>query len=396
MTYKINWQALAVLLLLPILVFLAYRYYCEYGIGKYEILLTIISYYICNITVGIGIHRLWSHNSYKTHNVIEAILMLLSAGTMQGPVIAWASDHYKHHAYTDTDRDPHTPLKFKNKFLGFMWSHMVWMVFTESKKSISRVVITKLGRNKLLMWQLRYYWWVAILMNIIPPACIGFIVGGDIHSAYGAVLFIGLGRAIQQQMTFCINSWAHFVGKQGYTTNNTARDSWIISPLLLGENWHNFHHAFPQDYRNGHKWYHLDVHKWIIYFLSRVGLAWDLNITSDVRIAAKKGVVRLQSQKLAIEQWEDVRLQSSRLIAMVCQKINIIESYNSQFQTSVIHAIRTTLHELQGKLEYIVTESIKRMELPENSTEKMIIKARDSLYRIESQIGLLSKKYTII
>ena len=395
--YAINWPAIVVLFFLPaLLLCLVWGYYVDYGIARYEALLAVCSYYICNITVGIGMHRLWSHNSYKAHRAVEAILMLLSAGTLQGPVIAWASDHYKHHAHTDTDRDPHTPLKFKNKFLGFLWSHVGWMIFTKRKKAISRVVITKLGRNKLLMWQLRYYWYVAILMNIVPPTFIGFLIGGDIHSAYAGLLFIGLGRAVQQQMTFCINSWAHFVGDQQYTTNNTARDSWIIAPLLLGENWHNFHHAFPQDYRNGHQWYHFDIHKWIIYCLSKVGLAWDLNITPDIRIKARKRATLLKAQKVTIEQWEDVRLQSSKLIDMVYNKIRSIEASKSQLKTNILQSLRTTLHELQGSLEYMINESIKRMELPENSTDKMIIKARGTLRRIEAQIYLLSKKYSSI
>lgn len=54
--------------------------------------------------------------------------------------------------------------------------------------------------------------------------------------------------------------------------------------MLLGENWHNFHHAFASDYRNGHKWYQFDVHKWIIALMEKVGLATDLVVTSDVRI----------------------------------------------------------------------------------------------------------------
>ena len=101
---KINLPAFSVIILLPIfLVFLTISYKNHFGIAKFEILLTIISYYIYNITVGIGLHRLWSHNSYKTNNFVEAILTLLSAATLQGPVIAWASDHHNHHTFTVTD-----------------------------------------------------------------------------------------------------------------------------------------------------------------------------------------------------------------------------------------------------------------------------------------------------
>ncbi len=50
----------------------------------------------------------------------------------------------------------------------------------------------------------------------------------------------------------------------------------LLALLTSGEGWHSFHHAFPHDYRNGHKVYHWDPSKWFIYTLSQLGLVWDL------------------------------------------------------------------------------------------------------------------------
>ena len=94
---------------------MAIFYSLQYGVGLFELTLFVVTYYGANISVGLGLHRLWSHASYKANKVVEALLMLVSAGTLQGPAIAWASDHKFHHAFADTDRDPHTPLKYKNK-----------------------------------------------------------------------------------------------------------------------------------------------------------------------------------------------------------------------------------------------------------------------------------------
>lgn len=43
--------------------------------------------------------------------------------------------------------------------------------------------------------------------------------------------------------------------------------------ITLGEGYHNYHHTFPRDYRNGHLWYNVDPSKWLIYTLSKLGLA---------------------------------------------------------------------------------------------------------------------------
>ena len=229
----------------------------------------------------------------------------MSAATLQGPVIAWASDHHDHHTYTDTDKDPHA----------------------------------------------------------------GF-------------LFIGIGRAIQQQMTFCINSWTHFVGDQQYTSG-TPRDSWGIALFLLGENWHNFHHAFPSDYRNGDKWYHFDVHKWIIFLMSKVGLAWDLQMTSKERISAKMNLTQEQFRKNTVESWENIKVKSVDLVDLLYSHYKKIETSKQKFTDTVSSSISSTYYDLKVKLDSLIEIATNSCEMPEESTEKMLKRAQASLEKIE-------------
>ena len=81
--------------------------------------------------------------------------------------------------------------------------------------------------------------------------------------------------------TFFINSFCHFIGKRNYDSNTTARDSWIMAFLTFGEGYHNFHHKFQWDYRNGIKWYNFDPSKWIIKLLSMFNLAHNLKKASE-------------------------------------------------------------------------------------------------------------------
>ena len=85
--------------------------------------------------------------------------------------------------------------------------------------------------------------------------------------------------------SFFVNSFAHTFGKKTYDHDKSARDNWLGALLTNGEGFHNFHHRFPMDYRNGVRWYHWDPSKWCISLLSKLGLAWDLKRTSDQRIA---------------------------------------------------------------------------------------------------------------
>jgi stearoyl-CoA desaturase (delta-9 desaturase) len=99
--------------------------------------------------------------------------------------------------------------------------------------------------------------------------------------------------------TFLINSLAHWTGEQEYTTEVSARGGLILALLTVGEGHHNYHHAFPNDYRNGVKFWDWDPTKWVIYACSLVGLAWDLRRVENGEIAKAK--VLVQEQNIAEE-----------------------------------------------------------------------------------------------
>ncbi|MGV2431924.1 MAG UNVERIFIED_CONTAM: fatty acid desaturase [Rickettsiaceae bacterium] len=293
---KLNPLVFVVLVAYPLfMIALGTWYIYNYGISTFEIILFVTSYYAFNISIGVGLHRCWSHGAYKLNKVVEFILAVISAGTLQGPALVWCSDHHKHHTFTDEEGDPHSPLKYKdNPLKGFLWAHIGWMLFSDGIGHVDRITMAKLGKNSILRWQMKYYWQIAVFVNAILPLILGYLFGGmTALAALSGYIFVGLARALQQQITFCINSWMHFVGNTPYAIS-TAKDSWWLFPFVLGENWHNFHHAFPMDYRNGVKWYHPDVHKWIIYALEKLGLATSLIRTSDVRIKAKKDETKRQ------------------------------------------------------------------------------------------------------
>jgi stearoyl-CoA desaturase (Delta-9 desaturase) len=121
-------------------------------------------------------------------------------------------------------------------------------------------------------WQDRYIHLIAILVAFVLPASIGFVWGGW-KAALGAFLIAGVLRVVVlQHATFCINSLCHYLGAQPYSSKCSARDSWLLAILTFGEGYHNYHHEFQHDYRNGVKPWQIDPTKWIIWVLSKVGL----------------------------------------------------------------------------------------------------------------------------
>ncbi len=387
---NLNYVAVFALIIYPIiLICLGVSYALINSAGWFELILFLTGYYMANISVGLGLHRLWSHDAYKTNKYVEFVLAVLSAGTLQGPALSWASNHFDHHTYTDTEKDPHTPQKYKSRFMGFLWSHMGWMLVGEgSYKSINRVTMVKLGRNKILRWQLKYYWHIAIAMNTIVPAFVGFVFGGTALAAYAGFVFIGLGRALQQQATFFVNSLCHFVGTQKYT-NGTSRDIWWLAFMLLGENWHNFHHAFPSDYRNGAKWYQADVHKWLIYLMSKCGLAWGLKRTAKVRVDAKitqtmDQLIDLKKQKIALMQ-----KTLNELNSMCAEKFSELENSSIEVKKKFWKSLSVAQYRV-NKLKFQLHEHVKNYENPSdkiiNALNKKMKRAELAMQKLYSEI----------
>jgi stearoyl-CoA desaturase (delta-9 desaturase) len=85
-------------------------------------------------------------------------------------------------------------------------------------------------------------------------------------------------------VTFLINSLAHYWGRRPYTIENTARDNDLLAFLTYGEGYHNYHHLFQWDYRNGVRWWQYDPTKWLIAGLSWVGITRELRRVPEFRI----------------------------------------------------------------------------------------------------------------
>lgn len=389
--YKLSLIVSFVLIIYPlIIILLTIIYLMHFSFGWFEFGLILSGYYVYNIAVGVGLHRLWSHDAFKTNKFVEGVLMLLSAGTFQGPVIMWASNHYYHHIYTDEKEDPHSPLRFKSKVKGFFWSHMGWMLFHNPKENVKihRAIVKKLGRNKLLNWQMKHYWKIAIFMNIVPPMVLGYCLYGNIYGAFAGYIFIGLGRGLQQHATFCINSLCHFVGTAKYTNKNTSKDIWWFAPFLLGENWHNFHHAFARDYRNGHKWYHFDAHKWIIFLMSKVNLAWDLHTTSDIRINAKIEQTQKSVNKSIQDDWQELQVKSDQIILSIGKKLSEIENAS----VNIKKKLQNKLFDLHNRVNSLSVTAKNLVKLPELSSIGLLKSSQKKISQLENKFQLLIKK----
>lgn len=329
-----------------------YFYYANIYLST--VIASIVLLYLTGLSITGGYHRFYAHRAYKTNRFVEAVLLFFASMAGQGSALRWSHDHRIHHAHVDTDKDPYSIKK------GFWYAHVLWIF--EKPAKIDPKVAPDLLKNKMVMFQHRFFGTLMVVTNFIAFAVVGWLLNDYLGAFFLAVMlrFFSL-----HHFTWFINSLAHTWGEKPFSEEHSAVDNYILSMLTFGEGYHNYHHTFANDYRNGVKWYHFDPTKWLIWTLSKLGLASGLKRTDYYTI--KKRIV-LERKELLIDRlkqlWHDKKddlekevLQlSERLVAKMVTVNQISEKYNKFKQDCVEKEILISLRRELKSLEKSIRE----------------------------------------
>ncbi len=310
---------------------------------------SVILYFVTGISITAGYHRLFSHKAYKVNRIVESVILYFATMAAQGPALRWAYEHRLHHAHVDTDKDPYSIKK------GFWYAHVLWLM--EKPREIEPQFVKDLIKDKLIMFQDKYYVSLLILTHIPFLLLVGWLCN-DFIGAW--VLMIWTRIMALHHSTWFINSLAHTWGSQTYSKEHSAVDNFAVSLLTFGEGYHSYHHTFMHDYRNGIKWYHFDPTKWLIWSLSKLGLASDLR-KMDICTIQKRLVI------------EDKQLLLERLKSLVYVRKEILEQ---------------RVHELSEKISSQVGE-VQQLLQQYHAHKKQ--KTSDDLKALKAQIKSLRK-----
>lgn len=283
---RINWKFTLFFILNPIAAVIGTTLLAMSGLIQVKtLILAFVFMILTGLSITAGYHRCFSHKAYNIHPIVKWFFVLFGSAAFEGGVLEWCTDHRNHHRYTDTPRDPY------NIKQGFWHAHIGW-IFTlhEDQRDYSNV--EDLSNDPLLQAQKKYFVWFAIIMGYLLPMGIASLW----HDPLGGLFIAGaLRMTLNHHFTFFINSVCHYFGKQTYS-DQTARDNALMAIFTYGEGYHNFHHKFPLDYRNGIRFYDFDPTKWFIKGLFYCGLASNLKQVSDSKILQYK--LRQEEKKL--------------------------------------------------------------------------------------------------
>tara|TARA_B100001540_G_scaffold317664_1_gene351979 strand:- start:5727 stop:6899 length:1173 start_codon:yes stop_codon:yes gene_type:complete len=351
----------------PILAIIGvYWYTVNFGISFFEIGILFFMYVVSGISITAGYHRLFSHRSYSASWPLRLFYAIFGAAAFQNSVIKWCSDHRRHHLKTDTEEDPYSIVR------GFFWAHMGWVMISEDEEKIEHV--KDLQEDPILAWQDKHIFKIGGFAGIIFPGLIGMLLIGGLTGFFGGFIWGGLVRLVMvHHGTFLINSGAHYWGKQNYSTKNTSRDSPILSLLTFGEGYHNFHHTFQTDYRNGHKWYHWDPTKWWIRIFSFIKITKNLHKVPSWSI-------------------ENARMKTSYEHKENNLNLKIKEDYNQRLKNCT-RQIRNLLKDLKKKrIEYKDAKKNRKMLIKETWRQNRIT-MKLKIKEVKSNIAIVRLEF---
>lgn len=228
-------------------------------IGVTELALFIAFYVATGLGVSIGYHRMLSHSSFACGPVVKATWLILGTMAGQGRPIEWAAHHRKHHAFSDREGDPHSPLD------GFVHAYFGWILRGPAAERDR--YCRRLFQDPLVVFIDRTFA-VWVLLGLAIP----FAIGG-----WDGLLWGGFVRmAFFSQVAYSVNSFGHSFGSRAFETTDQSRNNWILAVLVFGDGWHNNHHAFPSMAFHGMRGCQVDPSGYVIRVLAALGLVWNV------------------------------------------------------------------------------------------------------------------------
>jgi len=216
--------------------------------GLSWILLSLVAYvFYAGAGVALTFHRTLSHNAWKFPKSIRYFLILLASMANVGSPLTWVAIHRAHHKYCDTPNDPHSP---RHKSFWFM-------MFGSMYAKVSVKHVRDLLRDPFIMFVHRYYYVIQIPWIVGLYLAGGWLAVAACHLVPGGLTWLA---------GSFVNWFNHLHGYQRFVTKDTSTNHWFTGFLVLGEGWHNAHHAHPIRATTSTAWYEVDL----IYYIARM------------------------------------------------------------------------------------------------------------------------------
>jgi stearoyl-CoA desaturase (Delta-9 desaturase) len=270
-------------ILIPLLGVVAAPFFVwGWGFGWTDLGLLLGMYVFTALGITVGFHRLFVHRSFETYSWVKFIWAVLGSMAVQGSLFKWVALHRRHHQFSDTANDPHSPRHEGHGVTallkGFWHAHIGWF-FQADPADLDRYVADLRQSRSLRIASYLFPLWIAL--GFVIPAVLGGVITLSWAGVWTGLIWGGLVRLfLVHHVTWSVNSACHLWGARPFKSDDESRNNVLFGILAMGEGWHNTHHAFPSSARHGLRWWQIDVSYGVIRLLKLCGLAWNVKLPS--------------------------------------------------------------------------------------------------------------------
>jgi len=189
------------------------------------IVLSIFMFYVYSVLgISMMLHRYYSHKSFKLNSFVKWVFTVFAVLAGRGSPLGWVYIHRIHHATSDTEKDPHSPHYSTFKFIGFKP--------VQENKKINHFIVKELLTTAHI--KIDKYYLLVILSFLLLLSIINFDL---IFYMWAIPVFV---VSVTQTM---FNYFAHTKGYRNFETTDRSTNNLYLWPFILGDAWHNNHHA---------------------------------------------------------------------------------------------------------------------------------------------------------
>ncbi len=247
-----------------------------YQYSLIEFIYFIFWFLFSSFGVTVGLHRFFTHKSFKATRFFKIVLAIMSISALRGPIDLWCGMHRSHHANSDRtdlkqDLDPYNAgIGFFNSYIGWLFKISNIEIFAENFRKLANDITN--DHDLKIFNKIN----IDLVFNILL-----IIISVMIFDYKIIFLIFGLRLVLVHQAIFLINSIGHghgskFLNYRNFNSNDRSSNNISLFLLSFGEGWHNNHHAYPNSANNQFKWFEFDPSYYFILFFSLFKQTYDI------------------------------------------------------------------------------------------------------------------------
>ena len=294
------------------------------------ILITLVLTHITIVSTTIYLHRHSAHNAVDLHPALSHFFrfwLWLTTGTITKE---WTAIHRKHHAKTETDEDPHSPV-----VLGI--NKVMWEGYELYREAATPETLEQYGQRTPTDWVERNLYSRYNFAGIAVMAVINLSLFG----VHGIWMWAVQMLWIPFFAAGVINGLGHYLGYRNFECADNARNIFPIGFLVGGEELHNNHHSYPNSAKLSRRWWELDM-----------GWVW-IRLFQFLGLARPKGVKPIAFRKPGkthIDMETIQAIANNRLQIMSQYRKRVLEPVFRQYRQKAEGRAQRRLYRKAGKL----------------------------------------------